>query len=129
MISLLLAVPFLFSVTPSSAPAGSDAVTVAVEGRGFTPATTARWNGADRKTVFVSNALLRVRLRPSDLVAAEPGFLTVYDRSSGARSAAARFDVVAPPRRPDASPSRQFLLVPSAPVETAGRRPHGLNSW
>jgi hypothetical protein len=111
MITLLLAVPFLFSIQPSSAPAGGDAVPIVVQGRGFVPDDQVRWNGQARQTVYVSSRELRARLRPSDLIAAEPGFVTVYDPATGAGSAAARFEIVAPPRQ-DPAQARQFLLAP-----------------
>lgn len=118
MITLLLAVPFLFSIQPSSAPAGGDAVPLVIQGRGFVPDDVVRWNGHDRQTVYISSRELRARLRPSDLIAAEPGLVTVYDPATGAGSSAARFEIVAPPRQ-DPMQARQFLLAPAMPSPAA----------
>lgn len=111
MITLLLTVPFLFSITPSSAPVGAPGTPIVVEGRGFTPDSVVRWNGADRPTVFVSAHELRARLRPSDFIAAEPGYVSVFDRATRAGSAAALFQITAP--APDESEARLFLLAPT----------------
>lgn len=109
MISLLLVAPLLFSVAPSSAPAGSPGVTVEIAGHGFTPACVGRWNGRDRATSFVSRSRLRVHLRPSDVIAADSGVLSVYDRAGDASSGAIRFEVVG--TAPEGQ-ARLFLLAP-----------------
>lgn len=112
MVALLLAVPFVFSISPSSATAGAAGASVYVTGQGFSPQSVGLWNGQPRATVYVSSAELRVELRPSDVIAAEPGFVSVYDRGSRAASAAARFDVAAPPLR-DPALARRHAPVPS----------------
>lgn len=75
--------PGATSISPSSAPAGSRAVTLTVVGYGFTAGSIVRWNGASRTTSFVSTTQLTAEIMPSDLLGAGAGMVTVFNPAPG----------------------------------------------
>jgi hypothetical protein len=56
------------SLTPSSAVAGAEGVTLTVRGAGFAPGATVLWNGESRPTTFVSNSRLTAAISATDLL-------------------------------------------------------------
>lgn len=64
------ALPFLSTINPSSAQAGSGAITLTVDGSGFTFRSRVRWQGQDRVTTFVSPTRLTAAIPASDIAAA-----------------------------------------------------------
>jgi hypothetical protein len=76
-------IPVLASISPSSAAAGSPGMMLSVFGSGFVNGSTARWNGADRATVFVSGAQLNAQVLTGDLSAAATAAVTVFTPAPG----------------------------------------------
>lgn len=94
------ALPFLSSISPSSATAGSAAITLAVDGNGFTHRSRVRWQGQDRVTTYVSPTRLTAAIPASDLAAAGTARVEVVTGPvGGGTSGQATFTVQAPPRR------------------------------
>jgi len=77
-VDLPLAVPVVSSLAPASAPAGSAATTLTVNGSGFAPSSVVRWNGATRTTTVVSATQLRAALTATDLATARAVLVSVF---------------------------------------------------
>jgi hypothetical protein len=75
--------PLVFSINPPTSTAGSAAITLAVSGANFSPATVVRWNGADRATSFVSAGSLTASIPASDLGTAAIVAVTVFTPGAG----------------------------------------------
>ena len=96
-------VPMVSSLSPSSAVAGSAALTLTVNGSGFVAGSGVRWNGASRSTTFVSATQLRASISTSDLATARSVAVTVVTPApGGGTSGSATFTVSAAP--PPAAP-------------------------
>ncbi len=76
-------VPGVSSISPTSAPAGSRAVTLTVTGSSFISSSVVRWNGADRATTFRSSTQLAAEISPSDLTSAGSAQVTVFNPAPG----------------------------------------------
>jgi hypothetical protein len=76
-------VPVASSLSPSTAVAGSPALTVTVNGSGFVAASVVRWNGASRSTTFVSATQLRATIMAADLAAAATVPVSVFTPTPG----------------------------------------------
>jgi hypothetical protein len=59
--------PSVASLSPASAPRGSDAFTLTVTGTGFAPGTSLQWNGTVKPAVFVSATQLTTLVLPADV--------------------------------------------------------------
>ncbi|HSL24530.1 MAG TPA: S8 family serine peptidase [Vicinamibacterales bacterium] len=91
-------VPVIAALSPSRAVAGSSSLAVQVTGTGFVPGSIARWNGADRPTMFVASSILRMTLGAIDLASIGTGQVTVFSPApGGGTSAALPFTIVDPP--------------------------------
>lgn len=75
--------PRITSISPSTANAGSGAITIAVTGSGFGSSTVVRWNGLDRPTTFIDGSHLTVGIPMSDLALLGRASLTAFTASSG----------------------------------------------
>jgi hypothetical protein len=71
--------PVLLSVSPAQVVLGSAAATLTLTGTGFVRTSRARWNNADRPTIYVSAATLTVDLSTVDLAAIGSGRVTVVN--------------------------------------------------
>lgn len=113
-------VPSISTVTPGSAPAGGSAFTLTVNGANFIAGSVVRWNGADRATSFVSSSQLTAQITATDLAAAGPAGVTVFNPGpGGGLSNAAEFAVAGPGENPapsisSVSPNKQMTDVASA---------------
>jgi len=76
-------VPSISSSSPTSAPAGSRAVTLTVTGNNFISGSVVRWNGSDRTTTFRGSTQLTAQIAPADLAGAGSGLVTVYNPAPG----------------------------------------------
>lgn len=95
------ALPSLAAITPSTAPAGSAALTLTVDGAGFTPRSRVRWQGQDRATTFVSSTRLTAAIPASDLAGPGTAQVTVVTGpTGGGTSGQLPFTVQAPPPAP-----------------------------
>src|ERR1700744_2075252 len=75
--------PFLSSINPASAVAGSAAVTISATGTGFVSGSTIDWNGSPLPSTFVSASQLSATLPASDLANAGTGKVTVASPAPG----------------------------------------------
>jgi uncharacterized protein (TIGR03437 family) len=75
--------PAITSVTPDSANAGSGAVTVTVNGTGFTSASKVRFNSNELTTTFVSATQLTATIPASSLTTAGAANITVLNPTPG----------------------------------------------
>lgn len=75
--------PGASSISPTSAPAGSRAVTLTVTGSGFISSSVVRWNGADRATTYKSSTQLTAEISPADLANAGSAQVTVFNPAPG----------------------------------------------
>jgi len=88
--------PTLSGLNPASASGGGSAFTLTVTGAGFAGGATARWNGANRTTNFVSNTQLSAQIPASDLMTLGPATITVFNPApGGGASNALSFNVTA----------------------------------
>ena len=76
-------VPALTSLNPTSATAGTNGLTLTVNGSNFVALSTVRWNGVVRTTQFVSSTQLTATIPASDLVTAGTAALDVVNPSPG----------------------------------------------
>ncbi|MCI0338039.1 MAG: PKD domain-containing protein [Acidobacteria bacterium] len=60
-------IPQLTGISPSSAMQGGTGFTLTVNGSGFVPASTVRWNSQVRPTTYLSGAQLTASIPPNDL--------------------------------------------------------------
>lgn len=90
--------PAISALSPDHATAGSTGATVTITGSGFVPSSIARWNGADRTTIFVSPTMLTIYLTAADLASAGTDSITVFNPSpAGGESSPVPFTVRAAP--------------------------------
>lgn len=91
--------PTLAGLSPGSVTAGSSSLVVTLTGTNFVPESKARWNGADRDTVYLSPTQLRITLTRADLAAPGSFSVTVFNPTpGGGTSAAVPFQVIGTPQ-------------------------------
>jgi hypothetical protein len=76
-------VPSIDSISPTSAPAGSRALSLTVAGSNFISGSEVRWNGSSRTTTFVSSRQLIAQITPADLASAGNALITVFSPTPG----------------------------------------------
>ena len=76
-------VPALTTLAPASAPSGSAAFTLTVNGSNFVAGSTVRWNGVARTTTFVSATRVTAAIPVTDLAAAGSAQVTVFNPTPG----------------------------------------------
>lgn len=72
-------VPTLTSLDPPAAPAGSNVLTLTINGYGFVAGAIVRWNGGTRRTTFISDTQLTATITLNDLASPGTGFVTVFN--------------------------------------------------
>ena len=77
------AAPVLTSLSPSAVVAGSDDLTLTVNGTGFISGAQVRWNDQDRPTTFVSDTQLKATIPSTDLATAGTATVTVFNPAPG----------------------------------------------
>lgn len=82
--------PAITSLTPPSADAGSDPLTLAVEGTNFVEGARIAWNGSPRPTTRVSATVLRATLSATDLATPGNAAVTVVNPGPGGGPSGAR---------------------------------------
>lgn len=75
--------PTIGGLSPASATAGSNGITLTVNGTGFVGGSTVRWNGSARATTFVSATQLTAAIPASDLTASGSAEITVANAAPG----------------------------------------------
>jgi uncharacterized protein (TIGR03437 family) len=76
-------VPWLTSISPTSANAGGPGFTLTIEGTNFVSGSKVRWNGADRATTFVTSGQLQCSIPASDLAVPGSAQITVFNPAPG----------------------------------------------
>lgn len=76
-------IPVTNSISPNTATEGGSAFLLTVNGSGFVPGATVRWNGADRTTNFVSASQLEANIDAADIAAAGNATVTVLNPAPG----------------------------------------------
>lgn len=87
--------PIVTSVSPSTLHVASAEVWLTVHGSGFSPASIARWNGAQRHTEFVDRTTLVVGLGTSDIAVPGTAQLSVATPAPGGGTSASMTVTVA----------------------------------
>ncbi|MFN7944200.1 MAG: hypothetical protein U0Z53_02390 [Blastocatellia bacterium] len=76
-------IPTLTSLSPNATLAGSDDLTLTVNGANFISGAKVRWNGNDRPTTFVSDTQLKATIPATDLVSAGTATVTAFNPAPG----------------------------------------------
>ena len=76
-------VPTITSLSPSTAAAGSAALTLTVNGTNFVTGSMVRWNGGNRPTTFLSSNQLTAAISAADLATAGAANVTVFNPAPG----------------------------------------------
>lgn len=76
-------VPTTSSLSPTTATAGGTTFVLTVNGSGFVPSSTVRWNGSDRTTSFLSANQLTATITSSDIAAAATATVSVWNPAPG----------------------------------------------
>jgi hypothetical protein len=90
------AVPTTTSVTPNNAVAGTNGLTLTVNGTGFVSASIVRWNGSDRPTGLVSATQLTATVTPADLASQGTATVTVFNPTPGGGTSNAQTFTITP---------------------------------
>jgi len=113
--------PTLVSIVPSSAMAGSAAVTIQANGTNFDRPSVLQWNGSAVPTTFVNANQLTARVPSSDLVSVGTANVTISNSSSdGLTSAALTFTIA-----PALAPGTWVRALSYAPNDVAWDSVHG----
>ncbi len=89
--------PQLFSLNPSTVPAGGAAFTLTVTGANFSPSSVVRWNGADRLTSFVSGTTLTALIFADDITTVGGATVRVFTPEPGGGESEPRGIAIVPP--------------------------------
>jgi IPT/TIG domain len=76
-------VPTITSLNPSTATAGSPAFALTVTGTNFVSGSVVRWNDSDRPTAFVTSTQLTAAIPATDIAAAGPARVRVFNPAPG----------------------------------------------
>jgi len=94
-------VPAIANIAPTSATAGSGALTLTVNGSNFIGGSIVRWNGANRTTTFVSSTQLQAAIPASDVTTAGNATVTVFNPApGGGTSGGATFSITSATNNP-----------------------------
>ncbi len=88
--------PVIESIVPALATAGDTGLTLSITGKNFVSGGTARWNGVDLPTTFLSSSLLTATLSSAQLITAGIFEVTASDPVSGLVSTGVPFTVINP---------------------------------
>jgi hypothetical protein len=126
-------VPTLTSISPSSALADSNTVTLTVKGTNFVPVSVVRWNGANLATTYSSSTKLTAVIPAADLIQAANIPITVYNPSpGGGASSAMTFTVNNPlPTITSLAPDHQTAGTGSFSLTVTGKNfvPNSTVRW
>ncbi len=94
-------VPVLTTIAPTSATAGSGALTLTVNGSNFINGSTVRWNGANRTTTIISSNQLQAAITAADTTTAGNADVTVFNPTpGGGTSGTATFSITSTTNNP-----------------------------
>jgi hypothetical protein len=117
-------IPVLTSVSPGSFTPGSAAFALTVNGRSFIRSSIVRWNGADKRTQYVSANQLIAEITPEDASRARIPSITVFNPlpgggTSGSASLAINSTTIDPAFHPNPVPALSTLSPSSIVVGNA----------
>ncbi len=92
--------PVISSLSPSSAPAGSGALTLTVTGSNFAAGTTVLWNGTSVPTTVTDSQHLSAQIPASDTTVGGRASVAAFNSTGGA-SAPANFNIGPAPALPN----------------------------
>jgi hypothetical protein len=78
--------PAIAAVFPNSIVAGSAGFPLTINGSGFVPGSSARWNGANRQTTFISSTQLSAQIVGGDVLSVGNASVTVANPAPGGGS-------------------------------------------
>src|SRR5258708_11198160 len=107
-------VPAISTLLPSSAAAGSPALTLAVTGSGFVAASTVTWNGVALATSYVDASHLTATVLASDLTAVDSASVTVFNPSPGGGTSGALIFTINESSSPSVRQSAEYTGYPGA---------------
>jgi hypothetical protein len=111
--------PTISSLSPSSAAAGSTAVTLTVNGSNFVASSTVNWNGGALATSYASSSRLTALVPASLLVTAGSASVTVENPApGGGTSTAAEFSITS--ASTGAPAVRQVLSLTGGQTQSSG---------
>jgi hypothetical protein len=109
--------PTLTSVSPTSAIAGSAAISLTATGTGFISSSTIQWNGTALATSYVSSTSVTAQIPVSDLTASGTATITVQNPTPGGGiSSSLTFNISRPP---NPAPTLSSLSPTSATAGSA----------
>jgi|ERR1043165_238968 len=86
--------PYITSISPASAPAGSSTFVMTINGSNFTQGSVVRWNGVDQQTTFISPRQLQITVSASYVANPATVTITVYTYGRNRNSIVAKSNVV-----------------------------------
>jgi uncharacterized protein (TIGR03437 family) len=114
-------IPAISSLSPNSAPAGSPAFNLSVNGSGFVSGATVQWKGSALATTFVSATQLAAQVLAANIAAVASASVTVINPGS-APSNALTFTVTTPatPTISNISPATAIARSPAFTLTVIG---------
>ncbi len=88
--------PMLAALSPTSATAGDSSFVASLIGSGFVAASSVRWNGNARTSIFVDTNHLLVSIETADLVDPGTASITVFNGAPGGGTSAAQLFAIHP---------------------------------
>jgi len=130
-VSVTAATPTVTTLQPPRAVAGSAAITLTVNGAGFTPSSIVRWNGADRSTTYVSATQLRAAIPATDLAVVSSAQVSVFapPPTGGGASNAIAFAITATPVTPSLTVDQTAVASGSPLTMTLTNGAGGTGDW
>ena len=104
-------VPSLTDITPDIAMAGSDEITLVLNGGNFVTESQVRWGGTGRPTTYVSSSQLRATISAADLLVGDSAQVTVFNPEPGGGVSGALMFMINNPSPTAASLSRDTASV------------------
>jgi subtilisin len=120
-------VPAVAALQPASAPAGSGAFTLTVNGTGFAPATVVQWNGSPRPTTFVGATQLRAAIGAADVATIGSVAVTVFSPEPGGGTSNATAFTTTPP--PSLTVNATTVAPGASVTATLTNAPGGGQDW
>ena len=110
--------PFIVSLTPNSATAGTAGFTLTITGNNFISSSTAEWNGTQRATTFVSSTQLQAQITPADIASPGSATVSVTDPSPGGGNSGLAEFTINPISNP--APTLKSLSPPRVDAGSSG---------
>src|SRR6266576_1307780 len=122
-ITIVYPLPIINSLNPPAVAAGGPALTLTINGTGFTPTSVVQYNGVARATSYVNSTTVTVAVSASDIATPATAQITVVTGTpGGGTSAAATFtiDSYPEPAIMSVTPASITVNSPDTPVTIQG---------